>query len=70
VAGAKGDWVISQDAYEGKQGNVLRVMSVADGQTVAEQELPARPVFDGLSAARGRLYLSLTNGHVLCLGNE
>ncbi len=70
VVGAKGDWVISQDAYEGKQGNVLRAMSVEDGKTVAEQEIPALPVFDGLSAARGRLYLSLSSGRVLCLGRE
>jgi len=70
VTGAKGDWVISQDAYEGKQGSVLRVMSVGDGKTISEQRLPAPPVFDGLSAAGGRLYLSLTNGRILCLGRK
>ena len=70
VAGAKGDWVISQQAYEGKQGNLLRVMAVENGETVAERELSATPIFDGLSAARGRLYVSLTNGRVLCLGRE
>ena len=62
--------MISQDAYQGEQGNVLRVISVEDGKTIAQQDLPALPVFDGLSAARGRLYLSLTNGRVLCLGAE
>jgi len=70
VAGAKGDWVISQDAYEGRQGNVLRVMSVKDGKTISEQPLPALPVFDGMSTAHGRLYLSLTNGHIVCLASE
>jgi len=70
VVGAKGDWVISQDAYEGKEGSVLRVMSIKDGSTIAEQPLPGLPVFDGLSAAGGRLFVSLRNGRVLCLGEE
>jgi outer membrane protein assembly factor BamB len=68
VAGAKGDWVISQDAYEGKEGCVLRVIDVRDGSTIAEQPLPHLPVFDGLSAAGGRLFISLTDGRVFCLG--
>jgi len=68
VAGAKGDWVISQDAYEGKLGSVLRVISIDDGQIIAEHNLPGLPIFDGMSAARGRLYLSLDDGRVVCLG--
>jgi len=68
VAGARGDWVISQDAYEGKMGSVLRVMSIADGKTLAEYDLPALPVFDGLSAAAGRLYITTADGHILCMG--
>jgi hypothetical protein len=70
VTGAKGDWVISQDAYEGKLGSILRVMSVEDGKTISEQRLPSIPVFDGMSAAQGRLYISLTNGRILCLGDK
>ncbi len=70
VVGAKGDWVVSQDAYEGKEGSLLRVMSVKDGSTIAEQPLAGLPVFDGLSAAGGRLFISLTDGRVLCLGEE
>ena len=70
IAGAKGDWVISQDAYQGKQGSVLRVLSVEDGKTIAEHELPALPVFDGLSVAGGHLYLSMTDGRVACFGKE
>ncbi len=70
VVGAKGDWVVSQDAYEGEEGSVLRVLSVADGSTITEQPLPHLPVFDGLSATSGRLFVSLANGRVLCLGEE
>jgi hypothetical protein len=70
VAGAKGDWVISQDAYEGKQGSVLRVISIDDGTAIAEYELPAPPIFDGMSAADGKLFISLNSGAVVCLGGQ
>ncbi len=70
ITGAKGDWVISQKAYEGKMGNVLRVISIADGKTIAEHDLPGLPVFDGMSAAAGRLFLAMEDGSVICLGGE
>ena len=70
VTGLKGDWVISRDAYDGKLGGMLRVMSVDNGKVISEQKLPAPPVFDGLSAAQGRLYISLANGRILCLGGK
>jgi hypothetical protein len=70
VAGAKGDWVTSQDAYEGRLGNVLRAVSVDDGEIVAEHDLPAMPTFDGMSAAGGRLYIALTDGRVVGFGAD
>jgi len=70
VAGAMGDWVISQDAYEGKLGGVLRVISIDDGKIIAEHDLPGFPIFDGMSAARGRLYVSLADARVVCLGAD
>jgi len=45
---------------------MLRVVSTADGRTVSEQNLDAMPVFDGMSAARGRVIVSLKNGEVQC----
>ncbi len=68
VAGAKGDWITSLDAYEGRLGSALMAVSTADGKTLAAYDLPAPPVFDGLSAAGGRLYLTLKDGTVLCMG--
>jgi len=70
VVAARGDWVTSPDAHEGKKGNVLRVISIDDGKTLAEHDLPGLPVFDGLSAAYGRLYLSGADGSVTCLGRK
>jgi len=70
VAGARGDWVTSEDAYQGKKGSVLRVISPADGTTLAEEDLPGLPVFDGMSAAEGRLYVAMTDGRVVCFGGQ
>jgi hypothetical protein len=41
-----------------------------DGQTLAEHTLEAPPVFDGLIAAAGRLFMSTTDGRILCLGKN
>jgi len=55
-------------AFEGRKGAVLLALSCADGKQLARYELDAPPVFDGLSATTGRLYLSTTDGKVICLG--
>jgi len=70
VVGAKGDWVISEDACQGKLGSVLRVISIDDGKILAEQSITGFPVFDGMSAAHGRLYISFADGRVVCLGAD
>ncbi len=57
-------------AFEGRKGAVLRVHSAADGQMLGEQVLDAPPVFDGLIAAHGRLYLCTEDGSVLCFGAQ
>ena len=56
--------------FEGKKGVFLRIVSAADGRKISECELPAMPVFDGLAAANGRLYLATLDGRVLCLANQ
>jgi len=53
-------------ALEGKRGGLLWAVSAADGQKLAEYPLPSPPVFDGLIAARGRLYLATMDGQVTC----
>ena len=57
-------------ALEGRAGGVLWVVSALDGKKLAECRLNAPPVFDGLIAAEGRLYLSLADGRVVCLGGK
>ncbi|MFO8012849.1 MAG: hypothetical protein R6X20_06030, partial [Phycisphaerae bacterium] len=54
-------------ALGGGKGGRLRVVSAADGTMQAEVALDAPPVFDGMIAAGGRLYLACLDGTVRCL---
>ena len=54
------------DAFIGGKGAVLWTISTADGSKLAGQELDAAPVFDGMAAAAGRLYMSTQDGAVRC----
>ncbi|NCO41462.1 MAG: hypothetical protein AUJ96_06695 [Armatimonadetes bacterium CG2_30_66_41] len=67
VAGPIGSAVTSPAALEGKAEGRLLAVSPADGQVLADVSLPAMPVWDGMAAAGGNLYLALANGQVLCL---
>ncbi|HUS91281.1 MAG TPA: PQQ-binding-like beta-propeller repeat protein, partial [Phycisphaerae bacterium] len=57
-------------AFEDRKGAVLLAFSAADGRKLAERKLDSAPVFDGLIAAAGRLYLCTRAGEVLCLGGK
>jgi outer membrane protein assembly factor BamB len=57
-------------ALEGRRGGALWAFSAADGEKLAERELPAPPVLDGLIAAAGRLFLATTDGKLTCIGGE
>ncbi len=55
-------------AFNGQQGAVLMAVSKTDGKRLAAYRLESIPVFDGLAATAGRLFLSSCDGHVLALG--
>jgi hypothetical protein len=55
------------DALSGKDGARLRIVSTETGETVGQVRLQALPVWDGMAAAGGRLYLSQTDGTVVCM---
>ena len=66
-----GEKLAEQDAaLLGSQGGVLQLVSAANGRTLAEHRLDSLPVWDGLAAANGRLYLSTTDGSVLCFSGR
>ncbi len=57
-------------AYEGRTRGVLWAVSTTDGTKTAEYKLPSPPVWDGMAAAAGRLYLSTSDGRVTCIGEQ
>ena len=57
-------------ALAGEIGGMLRGVSCADGATRVETRLGTVPVWDGLVAAHGRLFMAGVDGTVRCLGGE
>jgi outer membrane protein assembly factor BamB len=53
-------------AFNGEKGVLLQVASAADGKVLSESKLEAMPVFDGISSAGGKVFISLKNGTVQC----
>ncbi len=57
-------------AFEGGRGGLLRAVATSDGKTLAEYRLDAAPVYDGLAAAEGRVYVSTADGAVRCFAGR
>ena len=51
---------------EGKDGALLWAVSAQTGEKLSEYQLDSLPVWDGLVAAGGNLYLTTMNGETLC----
>jgi outer membrane protein assembly factor BamB len=62
---SEGPWVRDES-----QAAVLMAISASDGTVLAQCPLDGSPVFDGMAAARGRLYISLENGHLVCMAEQ
>ncbi len=61
------------DELAGRDENreaVLMAISASDGTELAQYQLDSSPVFDGMAAAYGRLYISMEDGSLLCLAGE
>jgi len=54
---------------EGSEGALLWAVAT-DGTKLAEKKLKCIPVFDGMAAAGGRLYMATTDGKVICMGGK
>ena len=56
------------DAFEGRKGGMLMAVSKVDGTRLAAYRLDSVPVFDGMAAADGKLFMATLDGKVLCFG--
>ena len=55
-------------ALAGKRGGAIWAVSATDGKTLGKVALPSPPVWDGLAASGGRLYIATMDGKVSCYG--
>ncbi len=58
----------AQAAWEGEKGGLLWGVNTSDGTARTKIRLTSPPIFDGLIAARGRLYVALKDGSITCVG--
>lgn len=59
--------MISAAAFAGTAGSKLVSISPVDGHILAAVDLPGTPVWDGLAAADGRLFMTTRDGRIVCL---
>jgi outer membrane protein assembly factor BamB len=61
----------AQDAaLKGKSGAMLHAVAAQTGKVLAEYRLDSPPVFDGLIAAGGKLYMTTVDGRLECLSGK
>jgi hypothetical protein len=54
--------------FEGEGGGILYVALTEDGRSLRELKLDAAPVWDGMAAAGGKLYIATADGKLVCMG--
>jgi len=57
-------------ALQGKLGALLLAAKAEDGEPLTTQELDYLPVWDGMAAAGGKLFMATTDGRVVCFGGS
>jgi hypothetical protein len=57
-------------AFEDRLGASVVAVSAADGKQLSELKLDSPPVFDGLIAANGRLFVCQRDGKIVCLAGK
>ncbi|MHC4543956.1 MAG: outer membrane protein assembly factor BamB family protein [Planctomycetota bacterium] len=70
IAGPPVDTGGGSEGSKKNEGAILLAISTSDGAELAQYPLDSSPVFDGMAAANGRLYLSLEDGRLLCMARK
>jgi len=60
------DWDDPWAAFEGRSRGILVVLNKTTGEKLAEYQLPSPPVWNGIAAVEGRLFLTCRDGSVVC----
>ncbi|UCE49901.1 MAG: PQQ-binding-like beta-propeller repeat protein, partial [Phycisphaerales bacterium] len=68
VAGLLANEIDGADGPDKDRGAALIALSADDGAELGRCSLDSVPVFDGMAAAYGRLYISMRRGSLVCLG--
>jgi outer membrane protein assembly factor BamB len=55
---------------KGKEGGFIWAVSAKDGEKIAEYKLDCLPVWDGMVAANGNLFLATMDGEVICYSEK
>lgn len=63
-----GDAVMTGGRYEG--AGLLHLVDAQTGKPIETHRLPASPVWDGMAAAEGRLYIATEEGAIQCLASS
>jgi outer membrane protein assembly factor BamB len=58
----------AEAAFLGRQGAALLSVDAENGRQLAEYELESSPVFDGMIATQGRIFVALEDGSLVCFG--
>ena len=58
------------ELLQGKDGARLWAVSAKNGKRLSELKLDSLPVWDGMVAAGGKLYLATMNGDVVCFAEN
>ncbi len=70
VAGSGVDEYDGQIDLNENRKAMLMTLSASDGTEMARYQLDSMPVFDGMAAACGRLYVSMQDGSLLCMSEK
>jgi hypothetical protein len=58
------------EALQGNRGSQLLVVDTSNGKIQAGAKMESVPVFDGMAAAYGNVYVSMVDGTLRCLARS
>ncbi|MEJ2246411.1 MAG: PQQ-binding-like beta-propeller repeat protein, partial [Acidobacteriota bacterium] len=58
------------ELLQGKEGGLMWAVSAKNGKKLSEYKLDSLPVWDGMIAAGGKLYMTTMNGEVACYSGK